>query len=436
MRAIQVPDHGTPPVVEDSEALKRSIAEIAQGRGPIAIDAERASGFRYSARAYLIQIFRRGGGLHLIDPIAINADKSSAAAIAALNELIASEEVVIHASTQDLPCLREFGINPQRLFDTELGARIAGCPRVGLGSLCESLLEVSLAKEHSAVDWSIRPLQQEWLDYAALDVEVLIDLRDKVAELLAAQGKLDWALQDFAAILDAPPSTPRKEPWRRTSGMHTIKSRYHMAIVRELWNERDRIASEIDLAPGRLLSDAVISAMAQTRLKSVEELLKLPESKARIRNEVQKSYVNVWFETYLRATSLPEKDWPQLRSKSDSLPPVKIWRAKFPLAYARIMHARLKLNEIATGLEIPLENLLTPEVARKIAFDNANEKRYDFSQSLLTKVETQLRLNGAREWQIEKCSRALAESLCESEPPELPEEPAHEGEAGATPSEE
>ncbi|MFM8405493.1 MAG: ribonuclease D, partial [Actinomycetota bacterium] len=145
--------------------------------------------------------------------------------------------------------------------------------------------------------------------------------------------------------------------------------------------------------------------------------------------------MNVWFETYLRATSLPEKDWPQLRSKSDSLPPVKIWRAKFPLAYARIMHARLKLNEIATGLEIPLENLLTPEVARKIAFDNANEKRYDFSQSLLTKVETQLRLSGAREWQIEKCSRALAESLCESEPPELPEEPAPEGEGGATPSE-
>jgi ribonuclease D len=436
MRAIQVPDHGTPPVVEDSEALNKSIAEIAQGHGPIAIDAERASGFRYSARAYLIQIFRRGGGLHLIDPIAINADKSSPAAIAALNELIAPEEVVIHASTQDLPCLREFGINPQRLFDTELGARIAGCPRVGLGSLCESLLEVSLAKEHSAVDWSIRPLQQEWLDYAALDVEVLIDLRDKVAELLAAQGKSDWALQDFAAILDAPPSTPRKEPWRRTSGMHTIKSRYHMAIVRELWNERDRIASEIDLAPGRLLSDTVISAMAQTRLKSVEEFLKLPESKTRIRNEVQKSYVNVWFETYLRATSLPEKDWPQLRSKSDSLPPVKIWRAKFPLAYARIMHARLKLNEIATSLEMPLENLLTPEVARKITFDNANEKRYDLSQSLLTKVETQLRLNGAREWQIEKCSRALAESLCESEPPELPEEPANEGEGGATPSEE
>jgi ribonuclease D len=436
MRALQVPDLGTPPVVEDCVTLQKTVAELSRGHGPIAIDAERASGFRYSARAYLIQIFRRGGGLHLIDPIALQADVNASGAIEALNNLIASEEIVIHASTQDLPCLREFGIHPQQLFDTELGARIAGCPRVGLGALCESLLELSLAKEHSAVDWSIRPLQQEWLDYAALDVEVLVDLRDKVAELLEAQGKLSWALQDFAAILQAPPTSPRKEPWRRTSGMHTIKSRYQMAIVRELWNERDRIASEIDLAPGRLLSDAVISSMAQARLKSVEEFLKLPEAKARIRNETQKSYVQRWFETYLRATSLTEQDWPQLRSKSDSLPPVKIWRAKFPLAYARIMHSRIRLTEIAAELQIPLENLLTPELARKIAFDNAAEKNYEFSQSLVAKVETQLRLNGAREWQIEKCALALAQSLCEIEPPAAPETPAEEAESSSTPPEE
>ena len=201
-----------------------------------------------------------------------------------------------------------------------------------------------------------------------------------------------------------------------------------MAIVRELWTERDRIASSIDLAPGRLLSDAVISAMAQARLKNVEELMKLPEAKARIRNEIQKSYTGLWIETYLRASSLPESEWPQLRSKSDSLPPIKIWKVKFPLAYAHIMHARLKLNEIAVENQIPLENLLTPELARKIAFDNGTEKSYEYSSGLLEKVETQLRLNGAREWQIEKCSLALAQSLCESEPPPAPETPAESAE--------
>lgn len=422
MRALHVPEQGTPPVIENLESLTSCIDELRRGSGPIAIDAERASGFRYSARAYLIQIFRRGGGLHLIDPIAINACEGSAQVISALNKSMGGEEIIIHASTQDLPCLREFGLFPTHLFDTELGARIAGCDRVGLGSLCENLLEIALAKEHSAVDWSIRPLQQEWLDYAALDVAVLIDLRDKVAALLEEQGKLSWALQDFSSILQTPASAPRKEPWRRTSGMHLIKSRYQMAIVRELWTERDRIASEIDLAPGRLLSDSVISAMAQSRLKSVAELMKLPEAKARIRNEIQKKHVDLWFDTYVRASSLPESEWPQLRSKTDALPPVKIWRAKFPLAYARIMHARVHLSDIANSNVVPLENLVTPEVARKIAFDNGAEKSYEFSPTLVAKVETQLRLNGAREWQIEKCAEALARSLCETEPPPIPEQ--------------
>ena len=148
--------------------------------------------------------------------------------------------------------------------------------------------------------------------------------------------------------------------------------------------------------------------------------MKLPEAKARIRNDIQKKHLPLWFETYIRASNLKESDWPQLRSKSDSLPPVKIWKVKFPLAYARIMHARLRLSEIANENSLPLENLLTPEVARTITFDNAHEKEHRYSTALVAKVETQLRLNGAREWQIEKCADALAQSLCETEPPPAP----------------
>jgi ribonuclease D len=421
MRALVVPDQGTPEVITTEAELRNCCADLKRGNGPIAVDAERASGFRYSSRAYLIQLFRRDGGLHLIDPIAV----ASSPAIAELNQVIQSCETIIHASTQDLPCLREFGIDPQTLFDTELGARIAGCERVGLGALCESLLELSLAKEHSAVDWSIRPLAQEWLDYAALDVAVLVDLRDKIAELLESQKKTRWATEDFAAILKAEPSAPRKEPWRRTSGMHEVKSRHQMAIIRELWRVRDDIASEIDLAPGRLFNDAVLVALAKSNVKSKAEFLKLPEAKSRIRNEVQKSYIDLWLETFLRASTLKESDWPALRSKSDALPPVKIWKMKFPMAYAHVSHARANLATVAAELLLPLENLLTPELVRKICFDGGSEKRYEFSSQLVTKVETQLRLNGAREWQIERCAETLARALCEDEPlPPPPEEQA------------
>ena len=417
---MHVPEGGTPPVITDLDGLRNCIAALSEGTGPIAIDAERASGFRYSSRAYLIQIFRRNGGLHLIDPIAV----ANTAVINELNDVISHSEVVIHASTQDLACLREFGIKPLLLFDTELGARIAGCARVGLGALCESLLGITLAKEHSAVDWSIRPLQQEWLDYAALDVAVLLDLRDKVYELLEQQGKLQWAQQDFDSILKAAPNPPRKDPWRRTSGMHEIKSRYQMAIIRELWIERDKIAAEIDLAPGRLLSDAVIIALAKSQVKSFADIMKLSEAKSRIRNDLQRSYVETWLKVFHHASSMPESEWPQLRSKSDALPPVKIWKVKFPLAYAHVSHAKRRLQMIADECSIPLENLISPELVRKISFDGGSEKFYDISSSLVKKVETQLRLNGAREWQIEKCAESLALSLCETEPPAIPESPA------------
>lgn len=412
LRALAVPEQGTPELITTEDHFAEAIGELKSGHGPIAIDAERASGFRYSSRAYLIQLYRRGGGLHLIDPIQFN----QSSLIGKLNEVIRSDETIIHASTQDLPCLRQWGIDPKTLFDTELGARIAGCPRVGLGHLVESLLQISLAKEHSAVDWSIRPLEQEWLDYAALDVALLIDLRDQVAALLESQGKLMWAMQDFAAILKSPAQQRRKEPWRRTSGMHEIKSRYQLAIIRQLWQKRDEIAAAIDLAPGRLLSDAVIIALAKSNVKSKDELLKLPEAKSRIRNEIQKSYVDLWLETYLAAQSLTEESWPTLRSKSDSLPPVKIWRAKFPLAHAHLSHAKAKLNQIALELNLPLENLISPEQVRKICFDQASEQVYKMSSNLISKVEIQLRLNGAREWQIEKCAQALAESLAEALP--------------------
>ena len=221
-KPLLAPANGVPAVVDTDQKFEATLSQLAAGRGPFAVDAERASGYKYSARAYLIQIKREGGGLHLIDPIPFGPNHKY---FLELNALLQTDEVILHASTQDLPCLREVGINPTKLFDTELGGRIAGLPRVGLGPLLESLMEVSLAKEHSAVDWSQRPLPQDWLNYAALDVELLIELRNQMYAILENSKKLKWALEEFQSILNAPAPPPRVDPWRRTSGMHKIKKR-------------------------------------------------------------------------------------------------------------------------------------------------------------------------------------------------------------------
>ena len=107
------PALGVPAVIDTEEAFDAALAELAGGSGSYAFDAERASGYKYSARAYLIQIKRDGGGLHLLDPIPFSPNHRC---FLALNELIKDQEVILHASTQDLPCLRELGINPQILL--------------------------------------------------------------------------------------------------------------------------------------------------------------------------------------------------------------------------------------------------------------------------------------------------------------------------------
>jgi ribonuclease D len=402
------PANGTPPVIDTESAFETALHELSQGTGPFAVDAERASGFRYSARAYLIQIKRNNGGLHLIDPIPFGPGHRL---FEQLNTLLNSDEVILHASTQDLPCLRELGINPLQLFDTELAGRIAGLPRVGLGPLLESLMGVTLAKEHSAADWSARPLPHDWLTYAALDVELLVELRDRMYEILKASNKIDWALEEFASIVKAPPAPPRVDPWRRTSGMHKIKKRDQLAIIRALWNARDAIAAEQDIAPGKLLNDSAIvelAIVAPTTKREFEKALRPLGLRARWMENLK-----VWLDSVATAVALPEEQWPQMRTNTDTLPPIKLWRDKFPDKYAPLSHARAAIEQLSLEKQIPVETLMTPELVRRLCWAPPAGSTEELSPSL---VEDGLKALGARQWQIDLVAPILAAALLHKEP--------------------
>ena len=402
------PSAGTPEIIETEEAFRAALDQLAQGSGPFAVDAERASGFRYSARAYLIQVKRTDGGLHLIDPIPFGPGHQL---FLDLNNLLNTDEVILHASTQDLPCLRELGINPAKLFDTELAGRIAGLPRVGLGPLLESLMGVLLAKEHSAADWSARPLPKEWLTYAALDVELLVELRNHMYTVLADAKKLPWALEEFASILKAPPAPPRVDPWRRTSGMHKIKRRDQLAVIKSLWIARDEIASRQDIAAGKLLNDSAIVELAiavPTTKKEFEKCLRPLGLRARWMENLQ-----LWLDSIASAVALPEDQWPTMRTNADTLPPIKLWRDKFPEKFAPLSHARAAIELIAEENQIPVENLITPEHVRRVCWKPPVGATTTLSVSL---VESALSDLGARQWQIDLVAPSLAAALLEREP--------------------
>jgi ribonuclease D len=391
---LRQPAEGTPDVVETDEALREASAALAAGRGPIAVDTERASGYRYSQRAYLVQVRREGAGTVLLDPVAV--DDRIDPFIAAL----ADTEWVLHAASQDLPCLAELGLRPAKLFDTELAGRLAGYERVALGTLVELLLGYRLEKGHGAADWSRRPLPQDWLDYAALDVELLVPLRDELEEELEEQGKLEWALEEFEALRVAPPAPPRAEPWRRTSGIHRIRSARGLAAVRALWEARDGIARQRDIAPGRVLPDAAIVQAATTMPASEEELLQLPVFKGR----AQRRIVDVWSRAVRTAAKMPKSELPDPSPPHDGPPPANRWADRDPAAAARLAAVRAQLAIVAEKHKLPVENLLQPDLVRRTCW----RPPADLSAS---SVADALRAGAAREWQINLTADALSKAL-------------------------
>ncbi|MEO8262545.1 MAG: HRDC domain-containing protein, partial [Pseudolysinimonas sp.] len=378
-------------VIETVDAYRAAVAAIAAGTGPVAIDAERASGFKYSQRAYLIQVFRRGSGVFLFDPPAVGIPFTE------LADAVGDDEWILHAASQDLACLREVGIDPARIFDTELGARLAGLARVGLGAVVEELLGIHLAKEHSAADWSTRPLPQSWLVYAALDVELLPELRDKVAVLLENSGKMQIAREEFEAVLEKE-TVVRQDPWRRLSGLHSLRQPRNLAVARELWTARDDYAREIDTAPGRLVPDLSLVAAARALPATKRDLASIKEFTGR----ASRSQLDRWFDAIQRG--MATDDLPAVRPPSDTLPPPRVWVDKNPEADGRFKRARADVTKVADELDIPLENLLTPEYLRRVAWSPPAEISAET-------VADALRALGARAWQVDAIAQVIADAF-------------------------
>ena len=395
---------GLPLVVTTPQALGRAVEAFAGGTGPVAVDAERASGYRYSQRAYLVQMRRAGAGTLLIDPAPFGEVPNES--LLPLADAIRDAEWVIHAASQDLACLAELGMHPAQLFDTELAGRLLNYPRVGLAAMVEELLGYRMRKEHSAVDWSKRPLPQSWLVYAALDVELLLELRDVLAGQLEEAGKAEWARQEFAAWAQMGPTAPRIDPWRRTSGMHRVRGRRGLAFVREMWQTRDALARKRDVTPSRILPDAAIVEAAQATPVSRMALSKLTGFATR----GGQRYLRDFYAAVLAAGNLSERELPSLSPRHSGPPPPRNWAAKHPAAADRLARSRAAVSALAGEHELPQENLLSPDVVRRLAWTPPEPLRREEVDAALTAL-------GARPWQRGLTAAALLDAL--AQPPRV-----------------
>lgn len=386
-------------LVETIEELDEAVQTLAAGSGPFAVDAERASGFKYSQRAYLIQVYRAGSPIYLIDPAAI-APTAGEAPFAGLAEVLRSDAWILHAASQDIPCLRELGLTATKLFDTELGSRIAGLERVGLGAVTEALLGVRLAKEHSAVDWSTRPLANDWLNYAALDVDVLFELWAAVEAVLIERNKLDWASQEFAATLAAQPKIAKVDKWRGMTGLHEVKDQRKLTIARELWTARENLAVKLDVSPGRLIPDSSIVNVVKETPKSKPQLA----GNRSFVGRASRSYLDTWWKAIEDGSN--SRDLPPLKVAATGIPNHRIWPTRFPEADRRLKIVRPMIAELAEKHGLPVENVLTPDYLRTLCFEPPVFE--------IEAISGALRVLGARDWQIELTAQLIVDGFVAS----------------------
>jgi len=379
-------------LIDNQESLINCCNNLEKDEQPYAIDAERASGFKYSQRAYLLQISSATSDIYLIDPTSIKD-------LTPLRQLLNNKSWILHAATQDLPCLFELELKPGEIFDTELAARLLSLPHVGLGGLLEDELQITLDKEHSAADWSKRPLPQDWLVYAALDVEFLHQLRKSLTQKLIDNNKLDLAQQEFKALCSWQSPGLRNDPWRRTSGMHVVKGGQESAIVRQIWLKRDEIAQQRDIAAGRVLNDAGIVEIAAKKPKTVQELKDL----ASIKYRPAKNDAEIWFEQLQIALQLGPDQWPVKQKGAESYPAPKSWLEKRPEAYHRLHFVKAQLHKLSEELLIPVEHLCSPDLVKKWCWDKPTDQLQTIHEWLISQ--------GARDWQAQNLAPVLLSSL-------------------------
>ncbi|MCH9276292.1 HRDC domain-containing protein [Bifidobacterium amazonense] len=414
------PRDGVPDVTSTRRGFEAVCERFAAAAGSVAADAERASGYRYGHEDWLVQFKREGAGIALLDPVALNEDGVD---WNRFNEAVRGATWIIHDSLQDLPGFADLGLRPDALFDTEIAARLLGLHRFGLAAVTERYLNVTLAKEHSAADWSYRPLPRDWRNYAALDVELLIELERLMRADLKRQGKEEWAEEEFAHALSEGTGPQREHPvpWMRISRITVLShDRRGLAIAKALWEERDRLARRYDIAPSLLLADSSIIEAAVGKPRNAREFRAIRSLNERVRMHTggeqdkmferyapiqRKVKPSVWRDVIRDALALRADDLPTMPvvrnddGQGNAPRSMKIWESRHPRRAETLKRVRRVVNQIAEDTRTPPEIIIRPQIIRNLCWTD-NPRGRD--------VAAFLSEQGARDWQVKLIAASVS----------------------------
>jgi len=250
-------------LIDSTEELSAHLAgHSGRQKTPVcAIDTEADSLHRYRESLCLIQ-FADESDCVLIDPLAIQD-------LTPLGEYLSGAIVWMHGADYDMTMLkRQFGALPSKVYDTQIGARLLGARRFGLGDLVSHYFGIELSKSSQKADWGKRPLSPKMVEYALNDVRYLLEMGRKIVGELEVKGRLDWFEESCDAarkkVLERDDS--KEEIWR-VQGSGKLEP-IGLAYLRALWHWRDEEAKNWDrpsfmVAPNRQLLEWSIELAGQ-----------------------------------------------------------------------------------------------------------------------------------------------------------------------------
>ena len=238
----------------------------------LALDSESDSLHHYKEKVCLVQLATDRGEAVLVDPLEIQD-------LTPLAPVFADPAVtkVLHGADYDVTTLkRDFGFVFGGLFDSMIAARFLGLPQIGLQAVAKAELGVEISKDSQKDDWSVRPLQAKQEAYALADVQHLLALHERLEDKLREAGRLEWVLEESAAVAALPAARRERDPdaWQAVKGARTL-SRRSLAVLRELHAWREVRAEVRDVPVFKVLSSETLVALAQKAPRTPAELGKV-----------------------------------------------------------------------------------------------------------------------------------------------------------------
>lgn len=429
---LAAPRDGLPPLADTPDAVSGAADALAAGTGPVAVDTERASGFRFDDRAWLVQLRRAGAGTHLVDPAAV----PSAGRL--LAPVMNTAPWVLHAAHTDLPALTSLGWYTPVLHDTQIAGRLLGFGQIGLAGMLEELLGVTVAKDKGRENWSSRPLPRDLLTYAALDVELLTELLDTALSRLrrrdSTEGtdRMGWYRQECDHVRADWSHPVTVTDWTRLRGIGAVRDPRGLELARRLTDIRTAVARTRDTPPEKVLSSATIVGLARSPWNAERVLCTgtAPAGRgARGRSrrpgqQLSRDLRDLLLDGVRGALTADPADLPVRPAAPRGRPDHRTWPRDHPVAARLLTGFRTTVDDLADGLGLDPSELLVSRSVRTLAWeasvtlaaggpDRDDTDPVGWAEDLLGGLLTD---EGARPWQTDLLVPALVPTLAATVP--------------------